>query len=161
MASSMKLSKQQYSVVVVLDAPIEQCFAAGSSEAAMMQWVPGPKSIVYDHSKASEPYGAGSERLVTLNSGMSMVEKIHASVKPTFIAYHIPTFGFVGDLLIKNYQGHMNYEAIDKDHTRLTWIGHFDCNGLAKITEPLMRKVMKGMITTMANNMKEKCFPKK
>ena len=148
-------TKEQYRVVLEIDAPIEKCFAAGSAEAAMMQWVPGPKSIVYDHSKASEPYGAGSERKVTLNSGMSMVEKIHASKRPAFIAYHIPSMGFVGDLLINNYQGHMNFESLGPNRTRLTWIGHFDCPGLKKITEPLMRNVMKSLIAKMAAGLKK------
>lgn len=149
------LPKQQYRVVVELDAPIEKCFDAGTAEVAMMHWVPSPKSIVYDHSKAAEPYGAGSERLVTLKSGMSLVEKIHTSNKPTFLSYTIPSFGTVGDLLLKNYQGHMTFEAISANKTRLTWVGHFDCQGLQKIAEPLTRVIMKTLISTMANNLKK------
>lgn len=104
--------KQQYRVVVELDAPIATCFAAGTAEEAMLQWVPGPRSVVYDHSRASEPYGAGSERRVTLKSGISIVEKIEISQKPTFLAYSIPTFGAIPDLLLKGYRGHMHFEAI-------------------------------------------------
>ena len=147
------LSKEQYRVIVELDAPIDKCFDAGTAEEAMMFWVPGPKSIVYDHTRASAPYGAGSQRLVTLNSGMSLTEKIDVSNKPTFLAYSIPTMGFVGDLLLQNYQGHMHFETIGPNKTRLTWIGHFDCPGLRVITEPLARMAMKGMITKMANNL--------
>ncbi len=151
--SSNAVSKEQYRVIVDIEAPIEQCFAAGTAEEAMMFWVPGPKSIVYDHSKASEPYGAGSQRLVTLNSGMSMIEKIDISKKPTFLAYSIPSFGAVGDKLISGYQGHMHFETIGPNRTRLTWIGHFNCDGLARITEPLMRIIMKALITTMAKRL--------
>ena len=146
-------SKEQYRVVVDIAAPIDKCFAAGTAEAAMMYWVPGIKTVVYDHRQASEPYGPGSERKVTLNTGMSLVEKIAISEKPTFLAYGIPTFGMVGDLLMSGYQGHMHFEVIDKDHTRLTWIGHFNCSGLQRITEPLTRFIMKTLIATMAKRL--------
>ena len=146
-------SKEQYRVVVDIAAPIDKCFAAGSAEAAMMYWVPGIKTVVYDHRQASEPYGPGSQRTVTLKSGMVMTEKIDISDKPAFFAYHIPTFGAVGDLLMSGYQGHMHFEAIDKDHTHLTWIGHFNCSGLQVITEPLARLMMKTLIGIMAKRL--------
>jgi Polyketide cyclase / dehydrase and lipid transport len=152
--NDQKLAKQQYCVVVELDAPIDECFTAGYAEEAMMSWAPGAKRIVYDHSKAFAPYGPGSERTVTLNSGMSLIERVTDSNRPTFIGYSIPSFGGVGDRLIKNYQGHMTFEALGPNKTRLTWIGHFDCPGLAKITESLMRVVMKSLISKMANNLK-------
>ena len=72
-----------------------------------------------------------------------MLVDIHASKKPTFIAYNIPAFGAIGDFLIRNYQGHMNFESLGPKRTRLTWTGYFDCVGPDKITEPLMRMVMK------------------
>ena len=153
--NNSRLPKQQFSVVIELDAPIEQCFAAGTSEDAMMHWVPSPKSIVYDNSKASEPYGAGSERLITFKFGFSLVEWIHISHKPTFLAYNIPTFGFVGNSMIENYQGRMTFEVIDKSRTRLRWVGYFDSNGLAKLTEPFMRAVVKILISIMANKLKK------
>ena len=146
-------SKKQYRVVVDIPAPIDKCFDAGTAEAAMMYWVPGPRSIVYDHSRAKAPYGAGSQRTVTLNSGMSLVEKIAISEKPNFLAYGIATFGMVGDLLMSRYQGHMHFEVIDNNHTRLTWIGHFDCSGLQRITEPLTRFIMRTLIATMAKRL--------
>ena len=153
--NNSKLPKQQFSVVVELDAPIEQCFAASMSEDAMMHWVPSPKSIVYDNSKASEPYGAGSERLITVRFGFSLVERIHISDKPTFLAYNIPTFGFVGDWMIENYQGRMTFEPIDRKRTRLRWVGYFDSNGLAKHTEPFIAAVIETLISIMANKLKK------
>jgi hypothetical protein len=147
------LPKQQYSVVLEINAPIERCFAAGTAEAAMMHWVPGIKSVVYDQSRAAEPYGAGSERLVTLKTGMKVVEKIFISEKPVFVAYTIPSFGFA-DAMIKNYQGRMNFTAISDTKTRLTWNGYFDADGLRKITEPVMRAVLRTLIATMAGKMK-------
>lgn len=152
-----KLPKQQCCVVVELDAPVAQCFALATTEAGMMQWVPSPKSIVYDHSKASEPYGAGAQRLVTFKFGKSLVEQIVVSDKPIFVAYRIAKFGFPADLLLTNHRAHMTFEAIDQNRTRLTWLGHFDCPGLRSITEPLMSAAIRIITSAMANNMKRYC----
>lgn len=73
---------------------------------------------------------------------------------PTFLAYRIPTFGAIPDLLLKGYRGHMHFEAIGEKKTRLIWIGYFDCAGLQRLSEPLTRILLRKMITTMANNMK-------
>jgi uncharacterized protein YndB with AHSA1/START domain len=148
------LPKQQYSVVLEINAPIEKCFAAGTAEDAMMHWVPGIKTVVYDQSRAEEPYGAGSERRVTLKTGMAVVEKIFISEKPVFVAYTIPRFGFA-DALIKNYQGRMNFTAISESRTRLVWNGYFDADGARKITEPVMRAVLRTLIATMAGKLKK------
>ena len=61
-------------------------FAAGISEEAMLHWVPCAKSIIYDNTKASEPYRAGSERLITLRSGLTTAERIEICNEPTFPA---------------------------------------------------------------------------
>jgi hypothetical protein len=82
-----------------------------------------------------------------------VVEKIFISEKPVFVAYTIPSFGFA-DAMIKNYQGRMNFTAISDTKTRLTWNGYFDADGLRKITEPVMRAVLRTLIATMAGKMK-------
>jgi len=144
----------KYKVVVELDAPIAECFVAGTAEQAMMHWVPNFKSVVYDHSEAGEPYGPGSVRRVTLESGVAVSEKIEVSEKPTFLAYSIASFGFIPDLMLKNYRGEMHFESIDTDRTRLTWVGYFDCPGVRRITEPLVRTIMRNLIARMAENIK-------
>ncbi len=153
--SNLKPAKEQYRVFEEFDAPIENCFAAGTAEDAMMYWVADVASVTYDHSKASEPYGAGSERLVKMKNGMSLVEKIDISQAPTFLAYHIPDFGKVGNLLLQNYQGHMKFESLGPRKTRLTWIAHFDTKGLGKIIEPLVRSLFKKNIVTFAARMRD------
>ena len=149
------LPKHQYTVTVELDAPIDKCFAAASAEEAMMAWVPNAKSIVYDHSKAPYPYGPGSARTVTLNSGTSLVEIICLSEKPTLVGYGIPRFGMGVDTLMKGYQGRMTYESLGPNRTRLTWDGYFDCPGLRRLLEPLLRMTMKKLITIMAGKMQK------
>lgn len=150
-----ELSKLQFSVVVELGAPIETCFEAAYLEEAMSHWVPGHKNVVYDHSLATEPYGAGAERRVTLKSGMSMIERICTSHKPDKLIYCIPSFGMVGDRLVSNYYGYMNFEALGDDKTCLTWNGYFDCHGLQRLTEPLMRMGLRKLVSTMAHNIQD------
>lgn len=147
------LPKHQYTVSVELDAPIEACFHAGYLEDAMMAWVPNPKSVVYNHSQAAAPYGPGSARLVTLKSGISLTEIVFLSEQPSLLGYYIPHFGFGIDVLLKNYQGRMHYEALGPDRTRLTWKGYFDCPGVGVIFEPLFRFAMRSLISTMAHKM--------
>ena len=148
-----RLPKQQFSVTVELDAPIEACFAAASAESAMMAWVPNPVSVVYDHSAAREPYGAGSSRLVTVKPGISLTEVIFISEPPRLCGYFIPRLGFGADALMKNYQGRMHFEPISAQRTRLTWNGYFDCPGVGKLFEPPLRAVFRNLISTMATNM--------
>ena len=148
-----QLPKHQYSVTVELNAPIEDCFQASYLEDAMMAWAPNPKTIVYDHSAAPYPYGPGSARTVTLTSGVSLVEVIFISEKPTLLGYYIPHFGFGIDALLKNYQGRMHFEPLGPTRTRLTWKGYFDCPGLGRIFEPLFRVAMRKLISSMAHKM--------
>ena len=156
---SEKLPKHQYTVTVELDAPIDKCFAAASAEEAMMAWVSNAKSVVYDHSKAPYPYGPGSARTVTLNSGTSLVEIICLSEKPTLVGYYIPRFGMGVDAVMKGYQGRMTYESLGPNRTRLTWKGYFDCPGLGFLFEPLLRFAMKKVISAMAGKMKTYLSP--
>jgi hypothetical protein len=149
-----KLPKHQYTVTVELDAPIDKCFTAASAEEAMMFWAPNAKSVVYDHSKAPYPYGPGSCRTVTVNSGTSLVETIFLSEKPTLVGYYISRFGFGIDALLKNYQGRMNFEALGPNRTQLTWNGYFDCPGLGRLFEPLLRMAMRNLISGMADKMR-------
>lgn len=148
-----ELGKPQYRIVVELDAPIENCYAAGLDEAAVMYWVTDIKSVVYDHSKASEPYGPGSARRVTLKSGLSVIEEIQETDKPRYLAYRIPSLGTVADRFFSNYRANMSFEALGENRTRLTWVGYFDCKGLQRLAEPLIRRTFRKMITTFALNM--------
>jgi Polyketide cyclase / dehydrase and lipid transport len=148
------LPKHQCTVTVDLDAPIDQCFAAASAEQAMMAWVPNAKSIVYDHSKAPYPYGPGSARTVTLNSGIVFFEIICLSEKLTLVGYRIPRFGMGIDAVLKRHQARMNYESLGPNRTRLTWKAYFDCPGLGFLFEPLLRFAMKKAIAIMASKMK-------
>ena len=85
---------------------------------------------------------------------MALTEKIHISQKPTFLAYNIPDFGAIGNLLLKNYQGNMQFESVSANKTRLTWIGHFENGMFGGLSEPLVRALMKSMISTFAKRMK-------
>jgi Polyketide cyclase / dehydrase and lipid transport len=142
-------------VSVDLDAPIEHCFEVAYVDTEMMHWVPNPKSVVYDHSGASEPYGPGSERLVTLKSGQSLVEKIIVSDKPTKIIYGIDTFGKILDKIVNNYQGHMDFEALDAHRTRLHWSVYYDLQGAGKLMAPMFKIAYKVLIGHMAKNIKK------
>jgi hypothetical protein len=144
----------QYRFTIEIEAPIEKCFAGSTAESAMMHWVTGVKSVVYDHANAAEPYSAGSERTVTVGFGRPLVERITESVKPISLSYGVPTFGAVGDKLIQNYRVRMTFTAVDRNRTKLTWEGYFACPTCRWLMEPLLRKVLGGMTAKMANNLK-------
>lgn len=148
-----RLAKHQYTVMVELEAPIKACFAAASAESAMMVWVPNALGVEYDHSAAREPYGAGSSRKVTVKPGITLTEVILISDAPHLCGYCIPRFGMGVDVILKDYQGRMNFEAISETRTRLTWDGYFDCPGWRRLFEPLFRPVMRNLVTKMAHGM--------
>lgn len=145
----------QYRVTIEIEAPVEKCFVGCTAESAMMHWVPGVKSVVYDHARAPEPYGVGSERTVTVGFGKPLVERITESVKPISLSYRVLTFGAIGDKLIQNYRVRMTFTAIDRNRTNLTWEGYFGCPTCRWLTEPLLRKVLGGVTAKMANNLKK------
>lgn len=145
----------QYRLTIEIGAPVEKCFVGSTAESAMMHWVPGVKSVVYDHASASEPYGVGSERTVTVGFGKPLVERITESVKPIFLSYRVRTFGAMGDKLIQDYRVRMIFTALDRNRTKLTWEGYFECPTCRWLTEPLLRKVLGGVTAKMANNLKK------
>jgi uncharacterized protein YndB with AHSA1/START domain len=146
---------KKLSVEIELTAAIETCFEAAYVDEEMMHWVPNPRSVVYDHSKASEPYGVGAKRLVTLKTGQSLTEKIVATQRPDKIIYGIDTFGKPIDWMISDYFGHMDFEAINSSRTRLTWSVYYNCHGAGKLMAPVFKGVFKKLIETMANNMQK------
>jgi uncharacterized protein YndB with AHSA1/START domain len=143
--------KQQYSIVLELKAPIQECFRAGYAEEAMQHWVPDYKNIEYDHSRAEVPYGPGAERLITQTSGKSIIERITRVEEPFLLGYEIPTFGAPMNKLIKNYRGEMHFEKIDDQTTRLTWQGYF---ASPMLVESLIRWSIRGVISKVANQIK-------
>jgi hypothetical protein len=150
----MQLKKQQYCVEVELSAPIETCFETALSEQEMKKWIPDVKDIAYDHSAATEPYHPGSVRHITMSSGTNIQERINLYQPPFQCGYEIDSMGFMSDLMLSNYQGLMIFEAIDDNKTRFIWQGNFDCKGLQKITEPLVRKMVSKVIYKMAGELK-------
>jgi len=144
----------QYRIAIEIEAPVEKCFVGSTAESAMMHWIPGVKSVVYDHASAPEPYGVGSERTVTVGFGKPLVERITEYVKPSSLSYRVQTFGAIGDKLIRNYLARMTFTAIAPNRTKLTWEGHFECPTCRWLTEPLLKRVLGGVTTKMANRLK-------
>ena len=151
----MKFEKPQYHIKLELDAPIETCFKTALNEQEMKKWIPDVEDIVYDHSGATKPYHVGSVRQIKMSNGTTIEERINSYQPPHHCGYEIDSMGFVSDLLFSNYQGLMSFEAIDENKTRFTWQGSFDCRGLQKITEPLVRSMVRKVIYKMAGNLKD------
>lgn len=147
--------KHRFDISLELDAPINTCYEVSYLENHMMHWVPTPKSVVYDHSGAAEPYGVGSNRLITQQKGNTLREHIVETHRPTRVAYAIYTFPKPFDWLIHNYQGHISFEPIGESRTRLTWSIHYDCHLAGQLIEPLLRMAFKKLITTLATNIQK------
>lgn len=149
------MDSPRFLVSTVLEAPIEECFAAALSEEAMMRWVPGIVQVTYDHSRASVPYGSGSERCVVLKSGYALVEKIQFNDEPTRLVYAVPSWGNFADRLLDNYYACMSFETLDDHRTQLIWECYFNYSGVQSVTAPLAKFALKKIILTMSANMKE------
>lgn len=151
----MKLKKHQYYVEVDLDAPIDACFEAVIDPSIMKTWIPDVTDISYDHSAAEAPYHAGSVRDITMSNGLVIQERINDYQPPHHCDYEIDSMGFVADLLFSNYHGIISFDAINDHKTRFTWQGDFDCKGLQKITEPLIRMMIRKSIYKMVENIQK------
>ena len=121
----------------------------------MKRWIPDVKDISYDHSAAIAPYHSGSVRSITMPNGAVIKERINHYQAPNHCGYEIDSMGFVFDLLVSNYHGLLSFEAITEDKTLFTWQGDFDCKGLQKITEPLVRKMVRKVIYGMVENLQQ------
>lgn len=151
----MKLEKQQYYKQVELNAPIDVCFDAAMNPEIMKKWISDVKDINYDHSAAKAPYQPGSIRSITMPNGSVIQERINHYEAPNHRGYEIDSMGFVFDILVSNYHGLLSFEAITEDETLFTWQGGFDCKGLQKITEPLVRKMVRKVIYKMVENLQK------
>ena len=151
----MKLEKQQYSIEVELDAPLEECFKAAMEAEIMKKWIPDVKDIIYNHSAAEAPYHAGSVRDIVMANGQVIQERINYYEPPHQCGYEIDSMGFFCDSLFSNYHGLISFEAINENKTRFTWQGDFDCKGLQKITEPLARKMVYKVIYKMVERIQK------
>lgn len=151
----MKLEKQQYFFEVELNAPLEACFEAVIEPEIMKKWIPDVKDITYDHSAAEAPYHAGSVRDISMSNGLVIQERINYYQPPYHCGYEIGSMGFIPDMLFSNYHGVISFEAINENKTRFTWQGDFDCKGLQKITEPLVRMMVSKLICKMVKNIQK------
>ena len=151
----MKLEKHQYFLQVELNAPIEKCFEAAMNPEIMKKWIPDVKDISYDHSAAEAPYHPGSVRSIIMPNGSVIKERINHYQPPHHCGYEIDSMGGLFDRLISNYHGILSFEAITENKTGFTWQGDFDCKGLQKITEPLVRLMVRKVISKMVENLQK------
>lgn len=151
----MNLKKQQYYKQVELGAPIDVCFDAAMNPEIMKKWIPDVKNISYDHSAAKAPYHQGSVRRIVMPNGSVVEERINHYEAPHHCGYEIDSMGFVFDLLVSNYHGLLSFETITDDKTLFTWQGDFDCKGLQKVTEPLVRMMVRKVIYKMVENLQK------
>lgn len=149
------LPTHRYTVEAELPAGIEDSYNAASAEEAMAFWVPGLKKVEYNHDNADEPYGAGSFREVTVIGGQVILENIIYTDRPHCLVYTVPSFGSVGDTLVKNYHGKMEFTAIDENRTQLKWSGYFEGAGLKFVTEPFMKLALRNLIAIFARRTKK------
>ena len=147
--------QHRFDIVLELDAPIAVCYEVCYREEHMAQWVPMHKSVVYDHAGAAEPYGPGSNRLVTVKSGATLREHIIETNKPDGMVYAIFTFGKPFDWLVHDYQGHIRFKALSDDRTLLIWSIHYDCHGAGKALAPLLQVAYKKLIGGMCRKIQQ------
>lgn len=155
-ATSATRSTPQFRVEVDVQAPVERCFEAAYLESAMMRWVTRAAGVSYDHSGAAEPYGPGAVRSIEVTPGLTLTEVVHAVERPHLFAYRFGPDEFARRL-VRDYQGWMSFEQRGPQATRLTWAGHFDCRGWQKITEPIMRVLLKKVVATLAASFASYC----
>ena len=147
--------KHRFDIVLELEAPIETCYEVCYREEHMAHWVPLHKSVVYDQSGAQTPYGPGASRLITQTRGNTLREHIVQTNKPQSMVYAIYTFGKPMDWLVHNYQGHIQFEPISADRTRLTWSIHYDLRGPGKPLAPLLKAAFKKLIGGMCRTIQK------
>jgi uncharacterized protein YndB with AHSA1/START domain len=151
MLSDKPIEPERYRIVAEFDAPIEECFKAGTAEEAMMIWVPNIKSVRYDHSQADVPHGAGSFRVVDMKGGVTVIERVLVSRPPTLLVYTVEGGPFIDKHVMRNYRGHMNFTALGPNKTRLTWVGYY---GGSPLLQPLVRPIIRNLIRTFTKRMK-------
>jgi hypothetical protein len=85
-------------------------------------------------------------------NGSIIQERINLYQPPHQVGYEIASMGFLFDALLSNYRGLISFKVISENKTLLTWQGDFDCKGLQKITEPLVRLMVRKVIKKMVDN---------
>ncbi|MEL7245497.1 MAG: SRPBCC family protein [Cyanobacteria bacterium J06643_5] len=105
-----------------LEAPTEEVFDYLSNSKALPKWMPGLKSLNYDHSNSINRgiLSEGSKRKMMFGN-QAEIEKIVQFDRPNLIAYQI-----VEGVPLRNHLAMMNVEESGTSGSYLTWYQYFD-----------------------------------
>lgn len=144
-------SKLQLTVVREIAASAAGVFAALVSPAGIAAWAPGCRSAEWLHPQGATEPGPGSIRRLLLHGNQIANERIVAWDPGRELHYVVEGAMPVITPLTRNYVGVTRVEALGPDASRLTWQIHFDAPGFRVATTPILRVLMRGAISGMAD----------
>ena len=107
---------------LLLEASPEEVFEYISSAETLPEWMPGLKSLSYDHSNSASPgaLGKGSRRRMMFGDQVEL-EEIVQFEQPNLIAYQI-----LEGVPLRNHLAVMTVETYGNGSSTLTWYQYFD-----------------------------------
>ena len=147
------VSRQQFVVTRPIAAPAIRAFDILTSETGMQSWIPLCRTATWLHPPLRKTPGTDSVRSIVLAGGIIASERIIAWEQGRALQYTFDATTLPIARLTRNYVGTTQFESDGGDRCVLTWAIHFDAPGILVPFAPLVRSLLKPLISLMSDKL--------